>query len=195
MNRKSFDDSFGMMCKALAVKCNKFQGELYWIEFKHADGRDFLEACKFCGRGTPKHLPFQTKLSESVTAAMEMRQAGEKDKRNQEASNTWAGKLPQSDPMEFMLGQASMLNIKVRICGRNLQLALEAEKTIRAILANEAFQAHKFPYVMTDPAHPRPQDWLASLLEEDPKWYAAARAGQHLVGPLQLEAPLPAWED
>jgi hypothetical protein len=194
MNRKEFDSHFGMMCKALAVKVNKWQGELYWDEFKHAHAKDFEEACKFCGRGTAGHLPFQSKFGDSVTAAMEMRIAAAKDKHNQEANNTWSGKLPQSDPMEFLLGSACMMNIKDRICGRNLGKALEVEKKIRAVLADEEFKNHKFPYVMTDPAHPRPQDWLAFQLEEDPPWYAAARAGKNPVGPLQLEH-VPAWED
>lgn len=194
MTHKEFESVFRPMIKALDVAVNKFQAQYYFDEFKGTDYRDFKAACDFCARGKAKQLPYQNVFQDSITAAKEIRLAEIKNRHNQEAENTWAGKLPQTDPMEFLLGSVSMMNIKDRICGRSLKRAMEVEEKMRAVLADEAFQAHKFPYVMTDPAHPRPQDWLAFQLEEDPKWYAAARAGEHPIGPLQLEH-VPAWED
>ncbi len=84
MNKKEFDNSFDMMCKALNVKVNKYQGLLFWDEFKHKHPKDFHSACLYCGRGTPGKLPFQTAFGDSITAANEMRQLEEKNKRETE---------------------------------------------------------------------------------------------------------------
>jgi hypothetical protein len=88
MNKKEFDDSFDMMCKALNVKVNKYQGLLFWDEFKHKHTKDFTAACLFCGRGTPGKLPFPTTFGDSITAAFEMRQLQEKDKREKEIGHS-----------------------------------------------------------------------------------------------------------
>lgn len=79
MNRKEFDSSFNVMCRALGVKVNKWQGELFWDEFKNKNAKDFNAACVYCGRGTPGKLPFQTTFGDAISAANEMRLQKEKD--------------------------------------------------------------------------------------------------------------------
>lgn len=88
MNRKEFDSSFQIMCKALGVKVNKWQGELFWDEFKHKHPQDFFHACNQCGRLTPGKLPYNNVLEESVAAAMEMRVQKEKDDRESSIAKT-----------------------------------------------------------------------------------------------------------
>ena len=101
MNRKEFEDAMGPMCKALGVKMNKFQAELYWIEFKNKHQKDFAAACLFCGRGQPGKLPFQSTFGDAITAANEMRSQKEKD--NQE-------KQPMSGRINFTLDERLKAN-------------------------------------------------------------------------------------
>ncbi len=164
MNRHEFDDSFKVMCRALAVKVNKFQAEVFWDEFKNKDPKDFAAACLFCSRGTPGRLPFQAVFGDSITAANEMRKQREAERRNEEANKTWSGGNVHDDPMERLYGEATLLNIKDRILGMDPKKGKFAEESIRFILEMPDFQSHNFRWTTKDPEYPRPQDLLKHQL-------------------------------
>lgn len=103
MNRMEFQSAMNPMCKALKVKLDKFQADLYFEEFKTKDSRDFHHAChelSFPKNGKAGYLPPITFFRDNITSATEMRHESEKLKREQDLSKTHQNTLTPQERLE-----------------------------------------------------------------------------------------------
>ncbi len=143
MNRHEFDRAVVPMLKALGIhtKTPKAQVDLLWEHYRKQNHLDFMEACKYLGRGNTGYIPKQEVFDAAVLSAREMRLVHEKDKDKKD-SNTWMkhGHPPIGgmSPEDRLWGKLCSLNLRVLVLRKGDILTREQREAVSEIEAGVA---------------------------------------------------------